>query len=168
MSAMKRLFAALVAVVAMIIAAASLGASASAYPPGTLPQISVADTTVEQGATDVVNGVNFTPNSSVVLSLHSATVDLGTVTSDGSGSFSATITIPSDTALGAHTIEALDTPTGDVATAAITVVAGGGDGGGPPFGTGVAVIGMGALGLVLLIGGGLMLMAGRRRKVTAI
>ena len=73
MSAMKRLFAALVAVIAMIIAAASLGAPASAYPPGTAPSISVCGTTAgAQGDNIVVNGTNFTPNSSVALTLHSA------------------------------------------------------------------------------------------------
>ena len=115
---------------------------------------------------------NFTPNSNASLSLHSAPVDLGTVTTDGSGSFSAQVTIPSSTTAGSHTIEALDTPTGDIATAGLTVTTGtggggGGGGGGGLAGTGVAVIGIGALGLVLLVGGGLMLMAGRRRKVVA-
>ena len=172
MSAMKRLFAATLAVIGLVIAAASLGSTASAYPAGTAPSISVSSSTVAPGGSDTVSGTNFTPNSSVSLSLHSDPVDLGTVTTDGSGNFSAAVTIPSSTATGSHTIEALDTPTGDVATAAITVSTsgtgtGGGGGGGGLAGTGVAVIGIGALGIVLLVGGGLMLMAGRRRKVIA-
>jgi len=170
---MKRLFAVLVAVVGMVIAAASLGMPASAYPTGVNPVIFLNKTVVEQGGSVIVTGENFTPNSNVVLTLTSVQVPLGTVHTDSNGEFTAQITIPSTEPTGQHTVEALDTPTGDVATATLTVVAGGGTGGGTGgtgggvAETGVAVIGIGALGVVLLIGGGLMLMAGRRRKVAA-
>jgi hypothetical protein len=171
MSAMKRLFAVIVAVIGMVIAAASIGVAASAYPPGTGPTISTSTSTVPQGGSLTVFGDNFSPNSDAVLSLHSTPVGLGTVHTDSNGQFSAQITVPSSTTPGTHTIEALDTPTGDIASATITVTGGGtgggGGGGGGVAETGVAVISIGALGLVLLVGGGLMLMAGRRRKVTA-
>jgi hypothetical protein len=173
MSAMKRLFAVMVAVIGMVIAAASIGVAASAYPPGTGPTISTSTSTVPQGGSLTVFGDNFSPNSDAVLSLHSTPVGLGTVHTDSNGQFSAQVTVPSTTSPGTHTIEALDMPTGDIASATITVTAGGtgggggGGGGGGVAETGVAVISIGALGLVLLVGGGLMLMAGRRRKVTA-
>ena len=172
MSAMKRLFAVIVAVIGMVIAAASLGVAASAYPTGQSPTIATSASTVQQGGTLTVTGDHFTPNASATLSLHSAVVPLGTVSTDANGQFSAQITIPSSEPAGTHTIEALDNPTGDIAAATITVTAGGtgggggGGGGGGVAETGVAVISIGAVGLVLLVGGGLMLMAGRRRKVT--
>ncbi len=166
MSVTKRLFAAVLAVIGLVIAAASLGMPASAYPTGTAPKIALSTDTIPAGDSLTVTGQNFTPNSSADLSLHSSPVSLGSVTTDGNGEFSAVVTIPSDTTVGAHTIEAVDTPTGDVAVAPLTVTAGGGGTPPPLGGTGVAVIGIGALGVVLLVGGGLMLMAGRRRKVT--
>jgi hypothetical protein len=165
---MKRLFAVMVAVIGMVIAAASIGVSASAYPTGVSPRIALSTSSVPQGGSLTVTGENFTPNSDAVLSLHSTPVGLGTVSTDANGQFSAEITVPSDTTPGAHTVQALDTPTGDIAAAALEVTAGGGGTSPPPIaGTGVAVIGIGALGVVLLVGGGLMLMAGRRRKVSA-
>jgi hypothetical protein len=169
---MKRLFAVMVAVIGMVIAAASIGVAASAYPTGTNPVISLSDTSVPQGASLTVFGDNFTPNSRAVLTLHSAPVALGTVSTDSNGQFSAQVTVPSSTTPGQHTIEALDVPTGDIAAASLVVTGsgssggGGGGTGGGLAGTGVAVIGVGALGVILLVGGGLMLMAGRRRKVT--
>lgn len=172
MSAMKRLLAALIAVAGLVIAAASLGAPASAYPAGTSPAISLSATTVPVSSSLTVFGSNFTPNKSATLTLHSTPVGLGTVAVDSKGAFSAQVTIPAGTTPGAHVIEALDVATGDVTSAALTVTASGtgtGTGGGGGLaGTGVAVIGIGALGVVLLVGGGLMLMAGRRRKVTTI
>ena len=169
MSALKRLTAVFVAMIGLIIAAASLGSPASAYPDGVNPTIAVSDTTPAQGQSLTVTGAHFTPNSSAKLTLHSTPVDLGSVSTDANGNFAAQVTIPSSTPAGAHTIEALDMATGDVTAAAITVSAtsgGGGGGGGGLAGTGVAVIGVGALGVVLLAGGGLMLLAGRRRRVT--
>lgn len=174
MSAMKRLFAVSLAVIGMVIAAASLGVAASAYPPGIAPTIATSVSTIPQGGSLTVTGNDFTPNGQAHLSLHSAVVDLGVVSVDANGQFSAQVTIPASESTGVHTIEGLDIPTGDVATATITVTGtgggapgGGGTGGGGGLaGTGVAVIGIGALGVVLLVGGGLMLMAGRRRKVT--
>lgn len=168
MSAMKRLIAVLAAVIGLVTIAASLGATASAYPPGQAPQISLNKSSVPAGSPVTVFGQKFTPNQQADLSLHSTPVALGVVTIDANGNFTAQVTIPSGTTLGAHTVEALDVASGDVATAPLTVTGSGtsGGGGGTLGGTGVAVIGIGALGAVLLVGGLLMLMAGRRRKVT--
>lgn len=166
MSAMKRLIAVSVAVIGMIIAAASIGVSASAYPPGTSPTIALSSSTVGCGSSLVVSGQNFAPNSSVELTLHSGAIDLGTVTTDGSGAFSAEVTIPSSVGAGSHEIEA--TGGGEIATAFVTVTCAGAPGGPPPVaGTGVAILSIGGVGLVLLIGGGLLVMAGRRRRATA-
>jgi hypothetical protein len=170
MSAMKRLIAVMVAVIGMVIAAASIGVSASAYPPGTAPTISLSSSSVPPGGSDTVAGVNFTPNSSASLSLQcgGSSADLGVVTTDANGQFSAQITVPSSTPAGTCTVSALDTATGDVATASLTVTSGGGGGAPPPVaGTGVAILSIGGVGLVLLIGGGLLVMAGRRRRATA-
>jgi 5'-nucleotidase len=167
---MKRLIAVLAAVIGLVTIAASLGATASAYPPGQAPQISLDKSTVPAGSPVTVFGQKFTPNQQADLSLHSTPVALGVVSVDANGNFTAQVTIPAGTTNGAHTVEALDVASGDVATAPLTVTGSTTGGGGPPGGTlggtGVAVIGIGALGAVLLVGGLLMLMAGRRRKVT--
>jgi hypothetical protein len=91
---------------------------------------------------------------------------LGTAHTDANGGFSKSITVP-NVALGAHSIVGVDTVTPESASAAYTVTGGGTGSGGGIANTGVAVIGLGAIGGVLLTGGALMLLAGRRRKVVA-
>jgi hypothetical protein len=104
------------------------------------------------------------------LSLHSAPISLGSALTDSSGSFSRTVTLPAGVT-GQHDIVATDTSTGQTASVSLTIggaaTGGGGGGGGGLSSTGVAVIGIGALGLVLLGGGGMMLYAGRRHTVRA-
>jgi len=64
-----------------------------------------------------VHGDGFMPDSDVDVTLHSTPVHLGTFTTDASGAFTATVTIPADTAAGAHTIVLTGTsPNGQPAT----------------------------------------------------
>ena len=72
------------------------------------------------GGSLIVNGQNFAPDESIILTLHSNGVTLDSATSNGSGSFSTSVTIPSNTAPGGHTIVA-DGKTGDSASTGITV-----------------------------------------------
>jgi hypothetical protein len=171
MSSAKRLGAAALAIVCMLFAAVAFSQSASAYPTGTEPQIALDHSSGPVGDKVVVTGQDFTPNKTATLTFHSASIALGTVNVSSSGTFSVTITVPSDP-IGEHVVIGRDVASGQDSNAAnYTITAGGtggtGGGGGGLANTGVAVLGIAALGLVLLVGGGLMLMAGRRRKVVA-
>jgi hypothetical protein len=146
----------------MVIAVMSFSGSASAYPPGHNPTIHLNHTSGPVGDKVVVTGQHFTPSQPVTLSFHSAPVALGTVTATPGGTFSTKITIP-NVPLGAHEVVATDI-SGQVATAVFTITGAGAGGAGGVAGTGVAVIGLSALGFVLLVGGGILLLAVRRRR----
>jgi alpha-L-fucosidase len=51
-----------------------------------------------------VHGDGFMPSSDVDVALHSTPVHLGTFTTDATGAFTATVTIPVDATPGTHTI----------------------------------------------------------------
>jgi hypothetical protein len=168
MSSAKRLSAAVLAIVVLVFAAVTFGAgSASAYPSGTSPQIALSHNSGPVGDSVNVVGTHFTPHKTATLTFHSASFALGVVNVNGQGAFTVTITIP-NAGVGAHTVDGLDNASGQSASADFTITASGAGGaGGGLASTGVAVLGIASLGLVLLVGGGLMLLAGRRRKVVA-
>jgi hypothetical protein len=143
--------------------------SAAAAPYSTQATLSVSSQTVVEGGTFVLTGAGFCASESVGVNLHTTTYPLTSAHTDSAGSFSVTETLPQGV-LGVHTVTATGVTCGRSASVTITIVAastGGGGGGGGLASTGVAVIGIGALGLILLVGGGLMLLAGKRRKVSA-
>jgi hypothetical protein len=164
----RRLAAAVVVALCMIVAAISFSGSASAYPPGTNPVIALDHNSGPVGDAVQVTGTHFTPNSTARLEFHSTIVLIQSLPTDGNGGFVVTIHVP-NVALGGHQVVGVDLSTSKKASAAFTVTAAGaGSGsGGAPAGTGVAVVGMASVGLVLFVGGSLMVMAGRRRKVGA-
>jgi uncharacterized membrane protein YphA (DoxX/SURF4 family) len=172
MSVFKRTCAAAFAVLCLIVAAVSFSGAASAYPPGSgNPDLTTTTTTVVAGGDVPLVGSNYSGDGSVDLTFHSTVVNLGDVSTDSAGGFTATIKVPADAALGTHHIVGTDNSTGKYAEVEITVVASqtgaasGSSGSGKPGSTGVAVVGLATVGVVLLVGGGLMLLAGRRRKV---
>ncbi|WP_308800030.1 DUF2341 domain-containing protein [Agromyces silvae] len=59
------------------------------------------------GGRIVVHGTGFAPNTAYALEFRSAVVDLGSVTADEAGAFTTTVTVPTDTAPGAHSIAAV-------------------------------------------------------------
>lgn len=144
-------------------------ASAAPCPYSSCVSIAVSDQNPPEGGTDGVTGSGWTPGDTVNLTLHTATYSLGSATVAADGTFSTTVDLP-DGVTGNHTVVGTDPATGDTASADITI---GGSGTGDTSGssgglsnTGVAVLSIGALGVVLLVGGGLLMLAGRRRKVT--
>ena len=166
----KRIAAALSVLACAILALFAFAGTASAYPPGTSPAISLDHNSGPVGDAVQVTGSHFTPNASARLEFHSTVVVLSTVSTDGSGGFVTTIHVP-NVALGGHDVVGVDVSTGDTASAAFTVTgagtggtSGSGSGGGGIANTGVAVVGILSVGFVLLVGGSLMVMAGRRRK----
>lgn len=140
----------------------------------TLPTLVLSAGEVRAGESLTVTGAGFAAGEPVQLWLNSEPVQLSTVTADAAGSFSAPVTIPADTAPGAHTLRALAGPV--EASAALTVLAaapvvappdpGSTDGPAAGSGTGSTTRGSGALAttgagvLGLLLAAGALLGAG--------
>ena len=154
-----------------VLAGANLATGAAAHGYGVttrVPVIAVSASTVSPGGSLTVQGAYFTPNGTASLSLHSDPVQLGTAPVDADGSFAVVITVPADEPTGRHRVDALDVPTGDVASVTLTVsapVSGPGTGGsGGLAGTGVPARGLLALALAILAAGVLAESIGRRRS----
>jgi hypothetical protein len=136
--------------------------------------VTVSTTNPPVGGTITISGSGFPANDTLVITLHTKTYTLGTTTTDSSGSYSVTVKLP-DGVSGKHTITVEDPATHKKAKIRITIGSAHGAAGaatsdsssGGLSSTGVAVMGIGALGVVLLVGGGLMMLAGRRRKIAA-
>jgi hypothetical protein len=158
-------------IVIMVMAALGLSLAVPAfaqdgYPIG--PGVSCDVTSVQAGGTVGVDGSNWLPESTVVLTFQSDPVVVGTPETDSEGAFSTTVTIPSDAEAGSHTI----TATGrnqegdpDSATCALTVTAGEEPGGVAFTGTNIS---LGLVILAVLVAAGLgFMVAGRRKKADA-
>lgn len=76
--------------------------SSVVVPAGTL---TLTSTTVKQGGTIGGTATGYKPGSQVSVYVHSTSVLLGSVTVDGTGKATFKFGLPSDLALGAHTIE---------------------------------------------------------------
>ncbi len=178
MRANQRPVAALIGVWGLVIAALTFAfaGSASAAPYTRAPVLSVSTQAPTVGATVNFSGSGYLPGVVVNLTLQPGAYDLGSVTPDRSGSFSTLITLPAGVS-GSHTVVGAGAAPNDTASTTLVIgvsAAGGGSAGGGGGGgsgglpnTGAAVIGLGALGLALSVGGALMLFAGKRRSVRA-
>lgn len=149
----------------------AFAASSNAAPYTNQPVLTLSTSTPLEGSTLTVAGSGFGGGDTINITLHTATYNLGSVTTTGSGTFSTQVTLPAGVT-GQHTIVATDANTGQTASASIDIIASGSSNGGTSSSsgglsnTGVAVMSIGGLGVLLLLGGGVMLMAGRRRKST--
>jgi hypothetical protein len=109
------------------VAAPAVPASPPADAPLTLTTTDGAITTAEPGQEITVIGTGFLPYSTVMIVIYSTPTTLGTVTTDGSGSFSKPVTIPTTLEAGAHSLVAYGVdPSGNVHSLRlnITVAAG--------------------------------------------
>ena len=79
-------------------------ARASAQTCAASPTPTVDNATPAAGGAVTVSGGGFAPATQLTIELHSTPVVLGTTTTDAYGNYSATVTIPADTAPGAHSI----------------------------------------------------------------
>lgn len=160
---MRRAFAAVVILISVV----GLGATAHAesYPPGG-PSIGVPDSEPKPGDSITITLDGFCPNDVVNLSAEGpgGTVDLGTVTVDGSGTATFPYTAPGTP--GAYTIEGTGTDCDDyVASLGIVVTRGDIPAMGTDSTKSGLLIGTGALGLgVVLVGAAAIR---RRRPVAA-
>jgi hypothetical protein len=159
---------AFIAVVAGLALGLGPAAPAFAYGPNA-PAIQANTSSTTPGGSVDVTGSGFCLNCTITLTLHSNPVTLGTTTSDGNGSFSTSVSIPSGTEPGSHAIVATD-PDGDSASTAILVSATTGPtiaaSSGLAF-TGADIAALSAIGAVALAVGGMLILTGRRRRRAA-
>lgn len=160
---------------AMVLMAFPGIAAAQGY--GTANFLAVSDTTAVPGQSIVVTGCCF--DDTVGVDIESEPRRLGQATAGSDGTFSLTVTIPTDTTLGAHAI----TATGDALDGSgrlklstpITVVAAAGAGDGSGTGTRGDLPRTGAeetlsltqLGVALVLAGAGMVIAVRSRRAAA-
>jgi hypothetical protein len=170
MSAVKRPVGVFVALLGLLLGgllAVATAASATPYVPGAT--CSVTDGTPPVGGPVTVNASDFGAYDDIQFTLHTVTYPLGSATSDGAGSVSITTGLP-DGVAGNHTIQAYDPTTNQLCSVDVNIGGSGsggeGTGGGPTAVTGVAIFALGGLAVLLLVGGGLLVLAGRRRKAS--
>ncbi len=189
MSAIKRMIYSTVAVTTMLVATVLFASTANAAPYTNAPTLSVSTSNPAVGANLTVAGADFVAGTTVDLTLHTQTYDLGTATVDAGGSFTTTVTLPAGMS-GTHTLAATDPAGNTILTASLTIVIGADNSGGGSNGagsagngsgagngalaagggngglayTGVPVTGIVVVGLLLLLAGFVTLLTSRRRK----
>lgn len=148
--------------------AAPNGGSTCSYPactPSPSPSVHVSGQ-LRAGGTIVVHGEGCAPGGAVKVFFDGTLIGSGTA--NAAGRYNVKATIPSNASPGSHTITVSGPGANCSGVEGVSVSASGSGGGNSSSGglasTGVAVVGIGALGAVLLIGGGMMLLAGKRRN----
>jgi hypothetical protein len=166
---------------AFLVLPAAAAQASSVCPPGQPSQyplaqcqLQLSQSTVAAGGAITVAGSGYNPNSAVSIDLSSTPTHLSSVTTDGSGAFSAVVTIPLSTPPGIHELTATGQDPGGVRvlSASITVTAPAGSAApGPGASSGLAHTGAVVIPLALvalaLIAGGLVLVRSARRRRSA-
>ncbi|WP_156495968.1 hypothetical protein [Microbacterium sp. T32] len=136
-------------------------ASPSPTASASASSVSLSAGTVTRGSQLTVSASSFAANEPVEIWLHSTPVKLLSTTASADGTVSATVTIPSETEIGAHKIEVRGTTSGSV-YAALTVIDGLAVTGFDTTATTPAGIGAS----MLLLGGIVVVLIARRRAKT--
>jgi hypothetical protein len=172
MSTIQRLRAPLIGVLGVIMAVVAFAGPATAAPYTTQPTTSVSNQTPAAGSALTFCGAGFQAGETVTIAVINGT-KYPSVVADASGAFCTTIVL-GVSLTGTQTLVATGTTSGRTSSTQIqiaTAAASAGAAGTTPSGglafTGATVIGIGALGGLLLIGGATMVLASRRRRVTA-
>jgi len=162
----KRLSTPLIVMFAAIIAMVAFAGPASAVPYTTTPATSVSNQTPAAGSSLTFCGTGFLAGETVAITLDNGTT-YPSVVANSSGAFCSTIVLGA-TLTGTHTLTATGVTSGATSSQRIVIAGVSADTGttGLAF-TGAAVIGIGALGGLLLVGGAALVLAGRRRRVHA-
>lgn len=166
----SRAAAMMVAVLALVLAGLFTAGTAGAAPYVRQPHLAINTQTPAVGATVTLTGTGFVAGVHVTVTLHSTPVTLGSATPNANGDFTLSATLPSGVS-GTHTIVASGSADNDLASVTITIGGSGSGGGGSSGGgslssTGVAVLSIGSVGVLLLLGGATALLVGRRRKLS--
>src|SRR5665213_2034478 len=171
---MKRKLVRIVAMVAISIGGVLWASPAFAYGPNA-PHLSTNVSTVGAGGSLIVTGSGFQPGETVSLVLGCTSVTLGSTPADSQGAFSTSVTIPASTPPGNCAIIATGNTSGSTSTTSIVVTSAtttggtstsGSSGGGLAF-TGAHLAAMAGVGAIALALGGMLVFAGRRRRVTS-
>ena len=177
---MKRKLVRIAAMVAISIGGVLWASPAFAYGPGATT-LSTNISTVGAGGSLIVTGSGFQPGETVNLVLGCTSVTLGSTTADPQGAFSTSVTIPASTPPGNCAIIGTGNTSGRTSTTSIVVTSAtttggtsnsggtstsGSSGGGLAF-TGAHIAAMAGVGAIALALGGMLLFAGRRRRVTS-
>lgn len=180
MTGTKRLAALLLAVFVSALALVGGAASASAKPYPKPPRI-VCIVKIVPKFVVKCHLTGYLPNHNIKVTMHTVTVDLGTVKVNGAGTGDVSHQVSPSFAGSTHTVIGQDTTVAsDVAQTTVTFpksstggsgtggqgTGGNGTGGGVSS-TGVAVMSIGGAGVLLLAAGGLLLFTGRRRRSLA-
>lgn len=137
------------------------------YPPSACG-LALGRSQVRPGEALSVSGGGFRPNSAVTIVFRSAPVTLGSATTDASGAFTTTVTIPADATPGTHTIAATGVnPNGTPRELASTITVLGAEtarGGTLPRTGASMAVPVGISGAALVAVGSLAVLAARRRR----
>jgi len=114
----------------------------------------IVDGSFEPGGSVTVEGGGFWPGESVELVLHSTPVTIATVTANAAGGFATTAAVPSSVPPGAHTLVATGLTSGHAFSASVALAM--------PA-TGAEFAGPAVAGALLLLIGGALIVAARRR-----
>jgi len=184
----RLLTAPLIVMFGVIIAMMAFAVPANAAPYATQPVTSVSDQSPAAGSSLEFCGSGFSPGETVTIALDNGTT-FPSVTADSSGAFCTTLVLGASLN-GTYTVVATGTTSGSTSSTTIQVAGVAADNSGDDSGdttsnnsgttttngtttngelafTGAAVVGIGVLGALLLIGGALMVLPSRRRKVNA-
>ncbi|MCU4187264.1 hypothetical protein K6U06_23075 [Acidiferrimicrobium sp. IK] len=154
------------------------GTAFAAYGPTGGATVTASTTTAAPGQPIALAGSGFAPSESISIVLHSTPVQLATVQATPAGTFSTTVTIPTNTTPGQHEIIATGLTSGVTATFPITIVgssaatapaaattSGASSGGGSSLAfTGADIAASVAVGVGALAVGGLLTLSSRKRR----
>jgi len=173
---MKRKLVRIAAMVAISIGGVLWASPAFARDYGpSAPTLSTNASAASPGSTLGVSGSGFQPGETVTLVLQCTSAGLGTAAVGSAGTFSTTVTIPASTPPGNCTIVGTGNTSGSTSTTSIVVTSAtttgvtsnsGSSGGGLAF-TGAHIAAMAGVGAIALALGGMLVFAGRRRRVTS-
>jgi hypothetical protein len=163
----------LVAIVGLLACAAAMvigSQSAAAYPGPSQCAVSSLATQISPGSSITLVGSGYPADTTVTFTLHSDEITLGSATTDGDGSFTATVDIPLNVGAGNHDIVA-STPSESCTLALLGTDSNrihrdrhSTDADSGLASTGVQIAALSTAAVVLLGGGVLLVVAGRRRR----
>jgi hypothetical protein len=171
MTTSKRLRAPLIVMFAVIMAALAFAVPANAAAPYTTqPTTSVSNQAPTAGSNVTFCGSGFQAGETVSITLDNATTQ-PSVAADTSGAF-CTVVVLGASLTGTHTLTATGVTSGRTSSTTINVLGLSANAAPTPTSSGLAftganAIGIGGLGGLLLLVGGAMVLAGKRRKVNA-